>query len=152
TPYSAFNLISMAAGALASWLLIARAPFPAPIRILLPFTYYLFFQYAVIARSYSLLPVLTFACAVLYANRDRTNPARAPLLFTLSACLLAAVSLDGYILAAVIYGNFLLDKRREPDASEPKNAATIFACSGLVVLALFLLAWAAWPAVDNQFV
>jgi hypothetical protein len=147
TPYAAFNFISMAAGTLAAWLMIARAPFPAVIRVLLPFTYYLFFQYAVVARSYSLLPALTFGCAALYMDARRR-----PLAFTLVACLLAAVSLDGFVLGAVIYGSSLLDNRREMDRNEPKQTSVLLACSGVFLLALFLLAWAAWPAADNQFV
>jgi hypothetical protein len=146
TPYAAFNFISMTAGALAAWLLIAHAPFPTVIRILLPFTYYLFFQYAVVARSYSLLPVLTFGCAALYLNARRR-----PLPFTILACLLAAVSLDGFILSAVIYGSFLHDNWREPDRNERKQVS-VLACSGIFLLTLFLLAWAAWPAANNQFV
>src|ERR1700726_2155739 len=64
-PYSALNFISMAAGTGAAWLGMSYAPWPLFIRVALPFTYYLFYQYAVIARSYALLPVLTFGCAIL---------------------------------------------------------------------------------------
>jgi len=47
-------------------LLIFRAPFPRSVRYVLPFTFYLAFQYAVVARGYALAPLLLFAVAVVW--------------------------------------------------------------------------------------
>lgn len=46
--------------------LVFRSPFPRYLKLLLPFTYFLAFQYAVVARSYVLIPVLLFSIAVLW--------------------------------------------------------------------------------------
>src|SRR5271170_6363512 len=51
-PYSAYGFVSGSLGLIAVYLLLRYAPFPLFIRILLPFTYYLCYQYVVIARSY----------------------------------------------------------------------------------------------------
>src|SRR5215472_14769662 len=58
-----------ATGALAvatAALLIFRSPFPFIIRAALPFTFFLAFQYAVVARSYVLVPPLLFATALTW--------------------------------------------------------------------------------------
>ena len=137
----------MAAGTGAAWLVMSYAPWPLFIRVALPFTYYLFYQYAVIARSYALLPVLTFGCAILC-----WNAARRPGLFTLIACMLAAVSLDGFVLAAVIYGDSLRRTRREWPALNSYERKRILGALAAFLIGAVLIAWSAWPAGDNQFV
>src|ERR1700685_3390409 len=63
--YSAYNFVSGFLGLVAAYLLLRYAPLPLFIRILLPFTYFLCYQYAVIARSYALIAPLLFAIAAL---------------------------------------------------------------------------------------
>src|SRR5262249_50086541 len=48
-PYRALNMVSVLPGLAAACLLLWRAPFPLGIRLALPFTFFLAFQYAVIA-------------------------------------------------------------------------------------------------------
>jgi hypothetical protein len=50
----------------AAWLLIFRSPFPFIVRAALPFTFFLAFQYAVVARSYVLVPIILFATAITW--------------------------------------------------------------------------------------
>ena len=47
-------------------LLIFFAPFPRSIRLMLPFIFFLAFQYAVVARSYVLAPILLFGVAIVW--------------------------------------------------------------------------------------
>ncbi len=94
-PYAALNVLSGILGFAAIWLLLQRAPLPLAIRLFLPFTFFLCYQYPVIARSYSLTPLLLFACAPLYTGARR----RVGLLTGL-LCLLAAVSLHALVLSA----------------------------------------------------
>ena len=54
-------------------LLLRYAPLPLFIRLLLPFTYYLCYQYAVVARSYALIAPLLFAIAAIYPQ-TRAQP------------------------------------------------------------------------------
>ena len=133
-PYSAIGFISLTAGRRSVWLITQYAPWPLWVRITLPFTYYLFYQYAVIARSYTLLPVLTLGCAIVYPRAERR-----PGLLTLLICALAAVSLDGFVLAVLIYGYFLFSS----GLSWHKRSR--FWVPGCFVTML-LLAWSAWPA------
>ena len=70
-PYSAYNFVSGILGLTAVYLLLRYAPLPLFIRILLPFTYYLCYQYAVLARSYALVAPLLFAIAATYTQAQR---------------------------------------------------------------------------------
>lgn len=77
-------------------LFLLRAPFPRPIKLLLPFTYFLGFQFAVIARPYLLFPLLIFAVASMWNSRPRK-----PLCIAILLGLMATVSLH---TAAISFG------------------------------------------------
>ncbi len=142
-PYSAFGFVSGALGLVAAYLVLRYAPFPLFIRALLPFTYYLFYQYAVIARSYVLIAPLLFAIAALYPQATRRLA-----WMTVLLCLLAGVSVHGFIISACIwlllYG---LGRHSAPQASGWK-----LLIAGLIYwsVLIFLLV-CAWPAKDVAF-
>ena len=50
----------------AVFLLIFKSPFPKPVRLLLPFTYFIFYQYSIISRPYSVFCFALFLVAFLY--------------------------------------------------------------------------------------
>lgn len=129
-PYGAFNMLSAAFGTLAAYLEFRFAPFNAPIRLALPFTYFLAYQYAVVARSYVLLPGLLFGLAALYPDRWKR-----PALYALLLGVLCLCSLHGLCLAAAV-------------------AITTFRHRLLLLITLpaAFAAWAAWPAPDVTFV
>jgi hypothetical protein len=79
------------------------APFPRPLRLLLPFTFFIAYQDAVIVRSYVLFALLTFS-AVALLRRARPAPAAIALLLGLLANLSAhgfAASLGFAVVAMV---------------------------------------------------
>ena len=92
--YSALGYIGMIPAAAGVGLLIFKAPFPRYVRYPLAFTYFMVYQYAVIARQYTLLPLLTFAAVLLLKDVGR------PLRLTVILMLLALVSFHGTVLAA----------------------------------------------------
>jgi hypothetical protein len=147
TPYRALNLLSAAFAISACWLVVRYAPFPAPIRFALPFTFFLCYQYAVIARSYCLAPVLLFAAAILF----RQGVSRIAE-FTIVLALLSAVSVHGMALSISIWLAFHVDVPRQwrklPSSARQK---VLIAGVGYWV-AVILLVLAAWPAPDNMFV
>ena len=78
--------------------LLAWAPFPRIVRLLLPFSFFLAYQDAVIARSYVLFAGLAFtSCALLCSSRPRA------LRLALVLGLMANISLHG-LLASVGLG------------------------------------------------
>jgi hypothetical protein len=92
--YNVLGYIGMAGATAGVALLIFKAPFPRYIRYPLAFTYFMVYQYAVIARQYTLLPFLTFAAVLLLKGIGR------PLRLTAILMLLALVSFHGTLLAA----------------------------------------------------
>ncbi len=54
----------------AVWLLIFKSPFPRIVRLTLPFTYFIFYQYSVISRPYSIFCFAIFLTALFYKERN----------------------------------------------------------------------------------
>jgi hypothetical protein len=145
-PYSAYGFLPAILALAAVYLLLRYAPLPLFIRILLPFTYYLCYQYAVVARSYALVAPLLFAIAALYAQALRR-----PALMTTLLCLLAGVSVHGFLLSVCIWvtltAPLLFAWRTTPSLN--RNRLAIAGLVYWVVLAAF--AFCAWPAKDVAF-
>ena len=137
-PYPAYGIVSAGLGLAAVYLVLRYAPLPLYIRLLLPFTYYLCYQYTVIARSYSLIAPLLFAIAAIYPLA-KSKPA----LTTVLLVLLAGVSVHGFLISACIwvtlYGRDVLSSRK-------------LLVAGLAYwMLLVILVVSAWPAQDVAF-
>ncbi len=92
--YGGMHWIGAAIEACGMAVLLRYAPFPRLLRLLLPFTFFLAYQQAVVARSYELLAVLLFGCMALL-RRERPSVLWASLLLG----LLANVSIHGFVLS-----------------------------------------------------
>ena len=90
-------------------LLIFFAPFPRWVRLTLPFTFFFAFQYAIVARSYILAPLLAFAVAIFW-NRNTV-------VLAILLGLLANTSLHGFALAASLAS--YISSRRAADSTNP---------------------------------
>ena len=145
-PYSAYNFVSALLGLGAAWLLIRYSPLPLAFRVLLPFTYYLCYQYAVIARSYALTAVLLFATALVFKMA-----AERPFVLTALLCLIAGISVHGVVISVAIwvlsFGPVVLRWHRLDGVERRQIAAAGVVYS--VVLLVFMLC--AWPAHDVAF-
>jgi hypothetical protein len=145
-PYAAYNFVAGILGLTAVYLLLRYAPLPLFIRILLPFTYYLCYQYAVVARSYALVAPLLFATAATY-----TQARRKPALTTVLLCLLAGVSVHGFLISACIwltlYAPLVLrwGQLQAPERWKLAACGLVYLC----VLGFFMAC--AWPAKDVAF-
>jgi hypothetical protein len=140
-PYSAYSFVSASLGLAAVVLMLRYAPLPLYIRLLLPFTYFICYQYAIIARSYDLIAPLLFAIAVFYAQAPRRLAVMTALL-----ALLAGVSVHGLLISVCIwitlYGPLLL---------KPSERGKV-ALAGLIYWSvLIFLSICAWPANDVAF-
>ena len=131
-PYESLALVSTAAGMVSAYLTFRFSPFPVYVRLLLPFTYFFAYQYAVVARSYVLIPPLLFTMAALYTQR-----ARFPWVFACCVSALALVSVHGLIVACAVV-LFLRPLR-------PAGFCLFLAATGLSM-------WSAFPAGDVMFV
>lgn len=137
-PYAVMSWMVAPIALAGIWVLLRYAPFPFYVRALLPFSFFLAYQYAVVARSYVLFPLLGFLAAHFYRRRR-------PMRLAIALGLLANVSLHGTIVAMVFAALYALRLRRErapglrPPGSKP--AALVFAAS-IAVAAVCL-----WPTM-----
>jgi hypothetical protein len=138
-PYYSMNIISAIIATAGVYLLLRYSPFPLIIKILIPFSFFILFQYAVIARSYVLLPILLFLIAIIYENKTKQI-----YLFILYLCLLANVSLHGFLIALSISFIHLIDliKRwNDLDKHAQKKQMTAFVVFLFIAALLVLQIW-----------
>lgn len=65
------TLVSLAFMGTTAFLILRYAPFPRLVRLLLPFTYFFFYQYGVISRVYCVLTLLFVLLAMAYRGRNK---------------------------------------------------------------------------------
>jgi hypothetical protein len=144
-PFSGLNWLAgtFALGGIA--LLLRFSPFPRIFRYLLPFTFFLQYQYAVIARPYVLVPsLICLLCTTFTLRRPR------PLLFAIAAGLLANISLHAALTAGaffVLYLHRLYRARSPRDWPARPSASCVPAVAVFCVLAACSVI-VAFPAPD----
>ena len=145
-PFQAINLISGALAVAATYLIVRHSPFPAVVKVLLPFTFFLSFQYGVVARNYSLLPVLLFLVAMTFRLKlDR------PFIFAFLVFALASVSAYSYVAAGLIMlgSRFeLLRNRKSLSRAQIRNSV---AALGGFAVAMAGVALVMRPPADRSF-
>lgn len=141
-PYAALGPIGLAFATAGVAFLIFFAPFPRPLRWLLAFSYFMVYQYAVIARPYTLLPLFCFLAA--YFFRDLQHPER----MTIVLVLLANLTLHGTIIAGCLGLVYLLDAIRAwPTFDEPLRRR-YWICVGVMALTFLFIVATLWPTKD----
>jgi len=106
-PYSALGITGMLCAAAGVVFILWRAPFLRPLRYMLIFSYFLVYQYAVVARSYNLLPLFLFMAAYFYSDRSR------PIRMCITLIFLSSVAVHGMLLALALGCCYLLELRRD---------------------------------------
>ena len=127
--YSALGYIGAVFAIGGAAVLLFLAPFPRIIRWPLAFSYVMVYQYAVIARPYTLFPLLAFCAALLF--KDLQHPGR----LAIALILLSLLTLHGTILAACLGLAYLVEAfphRHEFDASTTKRYLASIAAMALV--------------------
>jgi len=140
--YGALGYIGMAGATAGAALLIFKAPFPRYIRWPLAFTYFMVYQYAVIARPYTLLPLLAFAAAIFF--KDLQHPER----LTVVLVLLANLSLHGTILAGCLGLVYLIDAWRARDTLDAGARRRYWICIGVMAVVFVFIVMILKPTPD----
>lgn len=145
-PYFSVNVLSAVFAAAGVFLFLRYSPFPLIIKALFPFTYFTFFQYGVVSRSYCLIPFFLFLIAIKYEKRIEK-----PILYALLLSLFANISAHTWLIAGALFAIYLLDlikaRKQLDSALKIRHAAAvlIFALgAGFVVLTLM-------PPPDQTF-
>ena len=146
-PYRTMQLLAALSAAAGAALVLWLSPCPAAVRAAIPFTYFLLYQYAVVARSYVLVAPLLFAIAWLFP-RARSKP----WILIALLILLANVSLHGTLAAVGILLAYLIGIWTDPDPSKPGFSRQLLISCGVFLLALVVVTIEAWPVATDPFV
>ncbi len=122
-------------------MIVFKSKYPALIRYLLPFTYFLFYQHGVMARPYSMMTLALILCAMFWEERNDK-----PQLFCSAMIFLCLTSAYGIIIAGGIAAVWTFELLREKRLfSDIPRCLSMFA---LLCIAVFLL-YTLWPKPDT---
>ena len=116
------------------YLILFKAPFARWVRLCLPFTFFIFYQYGVLARPYNLMILFTICAAICFPKRmDK------PFLFIGCLALLSACHLFGIAIAGGIAGVWLWELRGTFLQAAWYKDKRLLGLAGLWVFAMVLL-------------
>lgn len=133
-PYElSLSLIALLFSVLAVALFLKYAPYPELIKVIAPFTYFVFYQYSVVARPYCMMMLAFVLMAITWGKRDEK-----PIDFVLSMAFLCLTSSYGIIIAGGISLVWLFEILKKSSIKFLKDHRT-HVLIGLLVLALLLM-------------
>ncbi|MGH8909507.1 MAG: hypothetical protein ACRD0K_24160 [Egibacteraceae bacterium] len=146
-PYPTLEAIAVVIAILGAYVLVRFSPFPLPLTVGVLFSFVVAYQYAVVARSYVLLPPLLFCLALTWTRRLRD-----PWPFALVLTLLALTSTHGLLVAGSVFAVHMLQAWRPIDGVGLRpSARRAHLRGGLVfVVVCGLVVAQLWPAPDQS--
>jgi len=145
-PYRAISIISAIIAITCIYIFLHYSPFPKVIKLLFPFSYFVFYQYGVIARSYVLLPILFFLIAKVY--KDKTNKIYQ---FTALVCLLANVSIYSTMVSLSIMLVHLIDLIKSRSDLDKKAIMKQVKAYIAFAIIMALIVIQLWQPEDSSF-
>jgi hypothetical protein len=140
--YAGMHWIAGGIGVCAVALLLFKSPLPRYLKLSLPFTYFLLFQYAVVARNYALVPLLLFLVAITWK--------KSPLALAFALGLLANTALHAAAISGGLAIVFAVERWRDPSGITRDDRRKLVLCA-LILLAFYAFAiWTAWPPHDLE--
>ena len=128
----------------AIWLLIFQSPFNRIIRLTLPFTYFIFYQYAIISRPYSIFILGIFLAALFYKERNIK-----PFKFISALILVSFSSAYGMFFTAGIAIVWFIEMVKNTNFNTLKRDKRIYSLV-LLFFVLLLLSIIIFPYKDVQ--
>ena len=102
--YNNFNIISILFSTLGITILLNKSNFKWYIKILLPFTYFIFYQYTIITRGYCLILLLLSLIASIYEKRIEKC-----YIYTILLILLTNLEAYTFLIAGSLYFLYIID-------------------------------------------
>lgn len=116
---------------------------PLSFKILLPYTYFIFFQYTVIARSYNLLFPILMIIAYIYPNKEKHLIKYGIFLF-----LLMNISSHGYFLAVGFWAEYFIEELRKLLKEDKKLSKETITFISILAIAFCIVAICVIPLPD----
>jgi hypothetical protein len=121
-------------------LLLFKSPLPRLLKFTLPFTYFLLFQYPVVARNYVLVPALLFLVAIAWK--------KSPLGLTIALGLLANTALHAAAMSGGLSIVYLVERLRDRDGITRNDGRRLLIDAALLLAFYAFAIWTAWPPHD----
>lgn len=142
-PFFSIKIISGIIALVGVYIFLRFSPFPKWIKIIFPFSFFIMYQYAVVARSYVFFPTILFITACVFPKRYQR-----PYPFLMCLCLLASTSLHGTALAIGILAAYYWDVVKSWRKLSVKTQSQL-GISGLFFLGLLAgIAYMLWLPAD----
>lgn len=138
--YAGMHWICGLIAVVAASLLVLNSPFPRYLKLALPFTFFLLFEFAVVARGYVLVPMLLFAIASSWR--------KSPLLVAIALGLLANCALHAAVFSGGLAIVWLVEHLRDGGAKEPLRLRKLLQCASITFGFYAFAIWTAWPPSD----
>jgi hypothetical protein len=138
-PYDAQRYLHLLISASAVGLLLSRAPFPFVLRVSLAFSYFLSFEYAVVARNYSSGILLCFAVLAMDRERRRLAP-----FYGLAIGLAASASVHFTVFATALLVPFAWEAWRS------RLGRRVWLGIALALAGIAFAVWQLWPPTGGQ--
>lgn len=134
-PYElSLSIVSYIFAGSAVALIVFKAPWKRIIRLLLPFTYFFFYQYGVVSRPYCIMMLAFVLMGMCYKQRNE-QPGR----YVLSIMLLALTFPMGLIISAGITAVWLVQVMDEVDIKLWTKDKRLLWMAGLLLIAILSL-------------
>jgi hypothetical protein len=145
--FPAMRWIASIVPAAGIFVFLRYSPFPAFLRVILPFSFYLGYQYAVVSRNYIAAPLLIFVSAVLFAK-----PVRNLVSLVIVLGLLSNLCAQGLVISAGFAAMIALRLwRGQKRGAEPMPIQRVVA-AGICLCAFWAVSvWSTRPASDDIY-
>ncbi|MGB6724662.1 MAG: hypothetical protein WBE74_02080, partial [Terracidiphilus sp.] len=138
--YAGMHWIAGAIAVCGVALLLFKSPLPGWLKFTLPFTYFLLFQYPVVARNYVLVPLLLFLVAIGWK--------KSPLGVAVALGLLANTALHAAAISGGLAIVYAIERWRDRAGITREERRKLLLCTSLLVAFYAFAIWTAWPPHD----
>ena len=138
--YEALRYIALFFGILGVVIFVYYSPFPKSIKVILPFTYFIFYQYTIVARSYSLFALVIFAIGLHHKHRFEK-----PFTYSVLIAVLAYTHSFGALASGGLIGMHVLDLIRERHSLHKDAIIRNLTCIGIPVGVICFLLYQVFP-------
>src|ERR1039458_874046 len=142
--YTGLHWICGAIAVVSTSFLVLNSPFPRYLKLALPFTFFLLFQYAVVARSYVLVPLMLFTIASWWKKR--------PLVVAVLLGLLANCAIHAAVISGGLAIVWRVEQVRAGSAKDPPGRRKLLLCASIIISFYAFALWTAWPPSDLTYI
>lgn len=143
--YKYFGVISILFSSLGIGLLLFKSKLKWYLKLLLPFTYFIFYQYTVVVRGYCLVLFLLSLVAILWKKRREKC-----VLFTFILFLLLSSEIYTFLIAGSIYLIFIIDYIKEYLDTKKHDKKYLY-CLIFLFISFLLTTIYVYPRSSNAF-